>query len=211
MRRIVLSTCLVGAAGTLLWFFPLFHVVSMEARSASREQATPSAAEFAAKFWDTALAAALPDAADAARLLAALRENPELAREQFGRSVGLSRRYYFFVRGVGRIVSIDRTTVGVVLQNDGTDADVLLVRGLVFGNAVRDATGLLNPSDYRNSQHFNDISSELNHLVEARVLPTLNERAKVGSTIHFVGCAEVERRADGPVQLKTVPLEVRFD
>jgi predicted lipoprotein len=211
MRRIVLSVCLVGAAGAVLWFLPLFRIVSIETRSANRDQAGESAAEFAARFWDAQLAAALPTALDAATVLAALRENAEQAREQFGRSVGLSRSYYYFVRGVGRIVSVDRTAVGVALDDDGAEADVLLLRGLVFGNAVRDATGLLNPSDYKNSQYFNDISSELNRIVEARVLPALDEQAEVGLTIRFVGCAEIGSRADGAVQLKTIPLEIQFE
>jgi predicted lipoprotein len=211
MRRIVLSVCLVGAAGAVLWFLPLFRIVSIETRSANRDQAGESAAEFAARFWDAQLAAALPTALDAATVLAALRENAEQAREQFGRSVGLSRSYYYFVRGVGRIVSVDRTAVGVALDDDGAEADVLLLRGLVFGNAVRDATGLLNPSDYKNSQYFNDISSELNRIVEARVLPALDEQAEVGLTIRFVGCAEIGSRADGAVQLKTTPLEIQFE
>jgi predicted lipoprotein len=211
MRRIVLTLSLLVAAGIVGWFWPLFHVVSLEARSADRKPAQFHAAEFAAKFWDSSLAAALPGAADAAKLLAALRENPQQAREEFGLSVGLSRKYYFFVRGAGTIVAVNDKEVGVALQDDGRQADVLFVRGLVFGNAARDATGLLNPSDFPNSQHFNDISTALNRLVEARVLPALNKRAEVGRPIQFVGCAEAEIQAGGQVQLKCIPLEVRFD
>ena len=194
-----------------MWLFPLFHVVSLEARSATQAEAAFNAAEFAAKFWDTTLAAALPNAADAAKLLAALRENPEQARDEFGRSVGLSRTYYFFVRGSGTIVTVDDKLLGVSLDENGTAADVLLVRGLVFGNAVRDATGLLNPSDFRNSQHFNDVARELNRLVESRVLPALTEEAAIGRAIQFVGCAEAASRAGEPLNLTTVPIEVRFD
>jgi predicted lipoprotein len=194
----------------LFWFFPLLHVVSLDEWSAKRGEAAESAAEFAAKFWANQLAAARPEAIDAAGLLKALRENPELASEEFGRSVGLSRKYYFFVRGAGRIVSVERSGVGIALDEDGSEADLLLVRGLVFGNAVRDAAGLLNPSDFKNSQYFNDISNELNHLVEAEVLPALDQ-AEVDRAIRFVGCAEVQNRAGQPLQLKVVPIEILFD
>jgi predicted lipoprotein len=209
MKRFLPVAGVFVAAGAVCWLVPPFHLISLDEASANQGPVAESAAEFVEKFWETELAAALANAADAANVLASLRDDVRRAEEQYGRSVGLSRKYYFFVRGEGRVVSVDRTAVGVALTDDGEAADVLLQRGHVFGNAVRDATGLLNPSDYTNSQQFNDVSSELNRIVEARVLPALFEQSEIGRTVRFVGCAEAETRA-GAVQLKTIPLEVEF-
>ena len=79
--------------------------------------------------------------------------------------------------------------------------------GLVFGNALRDGTGLLNVNDYPNSQDFNAISEALNHIVETRVLPKLREQAKVGATISFAGCAEVDDESSDLKPLKVIPIQ----
>ena len=87
-----------------------------------------------------------------------------------------------------------------------TNTEVSLQTGLLFGNAIRDGTGLLNVSDYPNSQDFNAISEALNRLVETRVQPKLREAAKVGAMIRFVGCAEVGDESTDLKPLKVVPV-----
>ena len=77
---------------------------------------------------------------------------------------------------------------------------------MLFGNAIRDGTGLLNVNDYPNSQDFNAISEALNHFVETRVQPQLREIAKVGATIRFVGCAEVNDESTDLKPLRVVPV-----
>jgi predicted lipoprotein len=46
-------------------------------------------------------------------------------------------------------------------------------------------------SDFHNSQDFNDISSAINQLIEARILPRLRDQAEVGKQVQFTGCVEV--------------------
>ena len=89
-----------------------------------------------------------------------------------------------------------------------TAPEVVLPVGLLFGNAVRDGTGLLNVNDYPNSQDFNDISQALNRIIETRVLPSLRERAKVGATVRFVGCTEIADESGDLRPLRVVPIQV---
>jgi predicted lipoprotein len=86
----------------------------------------------------------------------------------------------------------------------------LLLTGLIFGNSVRDATGLLDVSKFPNSQQFNAISSELNALVESRVIPGVRSNAAPGHVLRFVGCAEIADEVSDVVPLKVVPLKVVF-
>ncbi len=153
---------------------------------------------------------ALADAENVGLVLAAFHDSPEQARTQFGRSVGIGRSTLFFVRGSGTIAAIDNKQIVVALTDDASGPHVALVTGLLFGNTVRDATGLLHGDDFPNSQQFNEISAELNRTIETTVLPPLKERAKVGDAIEFVGCGEVTEVPRDIAPLKLVPLEVRF-
>lgn len=210
MKRPIALILLLLVVGALLWWLPLFHVVSLDKRRAEKEQAAFSAAEYAKDFWTRKLPPALENANDAATVLAAARQDPEAAREQYGRSVGLGRTSLYFLRGSGTIVSVDKDAVGVALERTEGAPDLVLQTGLLFGNAVRDSTGLISPSDFPNSQNYNDLSNELNRIVETLVLPPLKEQAMVGRQLQFVGGAEVLNDSDWQ-PLKLIPLEVHVD
>jgi predicted lipoprotein len=209
MNRIAAIFGALLAVAVLTWFFPLFHVVSRESLRAEKEQGRFRAADFVREFWAAQLTPALPEAADVLSVLAVYRENPDQARTQFGRSVGIGRSTLYFVRGSGKIASINDKQIVVALTDDASGPHVALQTGLLFGNTVRDATGLLNGDDFPNSQQFNEISTELNRTIETTVLPPLKKAAKVGAEVEFVGCAEVTNMARDFAPLKIVPLEVK--
>jgi predicted lipoprotein len=107
-------------------------------------------------------------------------------------------------------VSIEPQGIGLSLGN-ANEAEIVLETGLLFGNAVRDATGLTTASNFPNSQAFNDVSTELNHLVETQVIPSLKQQAQIGRRVQFVGSGEVRADATELMPLKLVPLEVHFE
>jgi predicted lipoprotein len=210
IRRFILSIAAVAGVALVSWAFPPFRIVRLDQARGSKEQANFNAAEFAEKFWDEQLKPALPGAADARSVLGAIDENFQAAREKYGRTVGISNSYYVFVQGTGRVVNVDSRGVSLAIREGSDGPDVVLPTGMVFGNTVRDATGLLDMDRFPNSQHFNDLSTELNRIVETRVLPRLRDRAEVGRKVRFVGCAEVSRGAARRKPLKVVPVSVEM-
>jgi predicted lipoprotein len=193
------------------WTFPLFHVRSLKDVRESQADAQFNAADFVGRFWVERLLPVTEQAVDVAKVLEAINAAPGTVREQFGRTVGVSSAYFLFVRGVGRVVSVSEDDIGLAVNTEGDTADVSVPLGLVFGNAVRDGTGLLDSSSYPNAQEFNDISAELNSIVETNVLPQLQQVAKVGSRVRFVGCVEVGDEEMDLKPLKLVPIVVNAD
>jgi predicted lipoprotein len=189
------------------WLFPLFHVVPLKTADAEKAAATFNATQFAETFWTNQLPAAASKAVKAEALLPAIQADPAAAKKNFAHSVGLSEGYFYFVSGRGRVLAATDDEISLAVTEGGTNAEVTLQAGLVFGNALRDGTGLLNASDYPNSQDFNDISAALNHIVETRVLPKLHEQAKAGVTISFTGCAEVDDESADLKPLKVIPIQ----
>jgi predicted lipoprotein len=211
MKRTWIICCCLLFLGGLLWCFPLFHVVRLEQIHASQQESAFDAAAFAKSFWSERLTPSLTQAADAATFLADVRANPETARAKFGRKVGVSRTRLVVLRGKGTIVMIDKKGVGVALQGETKEADIVLQTGLLFGNTVRDVTGLLDASNFPDSRQFNDISTELNRIVEASVIPKLKDKAVIGRQIHFVGCGEFSDEGALVKPLTIIPLEVRVE
>jgi predicted lipoprotein len=201
---------LVAAAG-FCWIFPPFHIRSLTQVRVARASLHFSATDFADRFWKEQLLPSLDRAAEAGKVLAAIAGNPQKAQEQFGRSVGISSSYYFFVRGTGRVITVDDAGVGLSLKGESNAVDVLVPLGLVFGNAVRDGTGLLDASAFPNSQEFNDISAGLNHIVETQVMPELQRIAAPGKRVQFAGCVEVADADTDLKPLKLVPVFVKLE
>lgn len=210
MKRPVIILSLLVLFGVFCWLFPLFHIVRHGQTAEATAEAFDAAA-FAETFWNNRLQPALAQAYDAAAVLAALRENPEAARQQFGRTVGMSRNWYVVVQGKGIISSVDAKGVQISLESAPFTPAVQIAIGPLFGNAVRDVTGLASASDFANSQDFNNLSAELNRIVETRVFPELKRQAAVGRSIQFVGCAEIGAQSNKVVPLKIVPLKVRIE
>ena len=186
--------------------FPPFHVVPLARAEKEKAAAEFNPDAFAEKFWNEQLMKSLGNAVAAKVLLPAIQTNAADARKKYSRSVGLSDSYTYFIEGTGRVLSVNDDEILLAVTPGATNAEVSLQVGLLFGNALRDGTGLLNVNDYSNSQDFNAISEALNHIVETRVLPELRQQAKVGAVMHFVGCAEVDDESSDLKPLKVVPI-----
>ena len=207
MNRVVSIAAMFACFASVCWLFPLFHIVPLKTATAEKAAATFNATQFAETFWTSRLPASLDKTVRAEVLLFAIQGDTSAAKKKFSRSVGLSEGYFYFISGSGRVVAVSDDEILLAVTDGSTNAEVSLQTGLLFGNALRDGTGLLNGNDFQNSQDFNDVSAALNHLVETRVLPKLREQAKVGAIISFVGCAEVGDEAADLKPLKVIPIQ----
>jgi predicted lipoprotein len=206
MKRSLSWLIALAALGGLCWLFPLFHLVPLGSAGASGAAAAFQPAPFAERFWTNQLLPGLDQAVKAEVLLPALEVNPAAARKKFSPSPDLGGSYFYFLAGRGQVVAISDDEISLAVVGGATNAQVALVTGLVFGNAVRDGTGLLNVSDFPNSQDFNAVAEALNQLVETRVLPSLREKAKLGATIRFAGCAEIASEPADLQPLRVIPV-----
>lgn len=211
MNRIAARLVAAATIGGICWLFPPVHVVPLKTVAAQTEAAKFNPAYFAANFWTNQLLPALDKAVKADALLPAIETDAAAAKRKFSRHVGLSDSYFYFLRGAGNIVSISDDAIVIATTSNSTNAEIALQTGLIFGDAIRDGTGLLNASDYPNSQDFNDISAALNHMAEVNVLPELRKQAKTGARISFVGCAEVDDESTDLKPLKVIPIQTKSE
>jgi predicted lipoprotein len=207
--RVVRWFIVMAVIAGICWLFPLFHVVPLKAATAEKAAGAFNPTQFAENYWTNQLLPALDQAIKTDVLLPAIQSDPAAARKKFSRHIGLSDTYFYFVSGVGRVVAVSDDEIALAVTAGSTNAEVSLQAGLIFGDAVRDGTGLLNESAYANSQDFNDISAALNHIVETRVLPELRQQAKVGAKISFAGCAEVDDETMDLKPLKVIPIQTK--
>jgi len=208
-RRHWIIVASVAAATAVLWYFlPLFHIVPLD-QAGQRAAGKPlDPVALVDRFWTERLASGAARGVDALELVAAMQQDRNLARRTHGRSVGVGGAYYYLVAGAGRVTSVDKDSVRLSLRDGQPKVEVALETGNIFGNAVRDGTGLWNVNDFPNSQDFNALSSEINHRIEQQVLPALRQKAAVGALVRFVGCAEIMDEDTDLHPLRIVPFIV---
>lgn len=193
----------------LIYLVPLFHIVPLEAARRQFAAADFDAAEFVDTFWQGPLLDSTRHAVDAAELLDALKRDFDGTTNRFGHRLGLSGNTSFLVSGQGRIVAVDSTAIAIALHDDG-QAELTIETGPMFGNAIRDGSGLLDVSDFANAQDFNALSAEINRRVEEQVLPLLEAGAAIGKTVRFAGGVEIADSAGAPSALVLVPVVIEF-
>ena len=219
-RRWMIGTTIAIGTAVLLYFLPLFHVVPLSAKNAASSgdssqlgtaaigQAPQSIFEskaFVNEFWRQRLLPGSSDAVDASNLIDAIARDPREARKTYGRSVSVGSVYYYFIKGMGRVVSVEKNSIGLAILDGQSRIQVSLEAGPIFGNAVRDGTGLLDLNNFANSQDFNAVSSEINRRIESDVQPMLRKFATMDAKILFVGCVEVTDESIDLQPLRVVP------
>lgn len=194
----------------LMYFVPPFHLVSLQDAQKKLAEADFNPSVFVDEYWHKLLVIADEKAVDINDLVAALQVGTEVAAQRYGHTLGLGSSINYFVRGTGKVASRGDTTLALELEGS-PGLQLLIEVGPVFSNAVRDGSGLLNVSDFANTQDFNAISSEINRRVEAQVFPVVEKILTADSSaedvVHFVGGIEMTDEVT-PQSLSLVPVLV---
>ncbi len=206
-RLPIRASVLLGIGLILYFFLPLFRIVPLKE---AREQSAAAAfdpANFAAEFWNDQLQKGAAEAIDVAELLSIFNQDRNAATERYGHRLGLSSNASYFVSGSGRIIRVEKRLIEVAIEGGGV---VGIKTGPVFGNAIRDGSGLLDVSDFPNSRDFNAVSAQINRLVEETVFPGLQAKAAIGVTLRFVGGVDVADAETEISRLNLVPVVIEF-
>jgi predicted lipoprotein len=190
------------------YVFPPFHIRALQPAGVP-VAAAPGAIDvprFAEKFWNEKLVSPAAQGVEVHSLITALNESPAHAAEKYGHRAGIGGKAFFLVLGEGRVTSVDRR--GVWLSVQGKSAPrLVLITGPVFGNALRDVTGLLDIKDF-SSFDFNALGAELNRLAETHAQPALRSAGQPGATLSFVAAGELDDASGAQPVLKLVPISV---
>jgi predicted lipoprotein len=114
-----------------------------------------------------------------------------------GRTLGESRVHAYLLGGRGRIMAVEKEGLLMSALADDANPEILLCTGAyIAGNAVRDASGLVDVSAFSDTMKFNRISAEINRIVVQEVIaPFLGRAPQVGMSVRFLGAAEVAEDA----------------
>ena len=169
-----------------------------------------NAKQYAQTFWKEKLTPELSKAIELNNLISLLKTNPNEIFDKHSHALGIGNIRFFLVRGEGEITSVNENDITVLVKLDTAQMPAKLITEYVFGNAVRDASGLLDINEFTNMNDFNTISEELNNIVRTKVLPPVKANAKKGMKIQWVGAIELNREHLNLDDIEVIPIEIKI-
>ena len=156
-----------------------------------------NASEYARDFWDNRLSTVLDQAIDAGELINLFNTNMPEAIRKYGKAPGVSRVYAYLIKGRGRIINVGDDFIDVSLSEPWNNPDIRINTGYYIpGNALRDASGLVDVSKFTDTMKFNEISNEINKIVVKEVITSFtDENPEKGQNLIFIGATQVSQDA----------------
>ncbi len=205
--RVKIKYILITTAAVLLLYNSVYfeHLEKVKERAKRREF---DPVEYARDFWDNRLPVKLPEAVEADVLLGLFHSDMKRAVRRYSRTLGVSSTHAYLIKGFGRVLSVEEEAVILELLNS-SGYRVKITTDLIFGNAIRDASGLVNVNDFSNTMIFNTISGEINKIVNREVIPPFRKAVRKGKIVKFYAASEVNEASEDLNPLETVPVELQ--
>ncbi|UCG49317.1 MAG: DUF2291 family protein [Phycisphaerales bacterium] len=195
MKKVLKYIVAVAIVAFLLYSGVYFE--DLEKVRQLRQQKAFDPVRYARHFWDNKLIGVLDRAVDVEELIELFNTNMAEAVKRYGKAPGVSRVYAYLLTGEGKIVAAGEDGLQVSVCEPQDNPDLFLATGFYIpGNAVRDASGLVDVSEFSDTMKFNEISGEINKIVVKEVIkPFMDEGPGVGMTVKFYGATQVAQDA----------------
>jgi len=196
-------------AGIVITGFMLYHSVyfqPLNERLTEIEEKTFDAKAFAEDLWKSSLFKTFDTALVLNDLLENLKSDPQQTFDLHARAIGIGNIGYFKVKGEGVVYKVNENNI--ILSYEGLKVEI--ETEFIFGNAVRDASGLIRIEDFTRTSDINAISEEINKLIRERLIPPFRKEVKKGNKVRFTGAIELNRAYPDIRLPEVIPLTLQI-
>ena len=168
------------------------------------------AAAFSKKLWEEKLPAKLGRAVELATFIKTAQSNPAEAFSKYTNALGIGNYRYALIKTEGVITNINEDDITLQVKLGDSLITVKLATEFIYGNAIRDASGLVDVKDFPNTMDLNNISEELNKMVRKTVLPPFKMAVKKGDKISVIGAIEIHKEHIKWNELEIIPVQLQI-
>lgn len=138
-------------------------------------------------------------------LVSQIKSNQENTFKTYGNRLGIGSSAFFMVETKGKVASIED---GKIKINTAENGIISIDTKYIFGNAIRDASGLVKLTDFKTNAEFNKVSEALNTLIREKALPSTIQKLKVGDDISVSGALKLSKKEN--LELKVLPVKIEI-
>ena len=199
---------ILGTLAILLVLFFSLDIRKLDEYKLENDQTTFDAVTYTNEVWSNKIPVVSGKAPEITALITLLESDRERAFTESGKKLGISKTWYFMTRGKGSIDSVGNESVRIKLSDE---RHIQLAPAFIFGNAVREGSGVVSIDDFINMTDFNNVSVALNKKVKDEIIPVLKKNGVPGKQLEFAGAFEVNEESVDLKDITVIPVSVKFD
>ena len=165
---------------------------------------------FSKKLWDEKLPAKLSNAVELTTFIQLVQGNAEDAFSKYSNVLGIGNYRYALIKTEGVVADINEDDIFLQVKLEDSLMMTKLATEFIYGNAIRDASGLVDVKDFPNTTDLNNISEELNKMVRKLVLPPFKAAVKKGNRIIVIGAIEIKKQDIKWNELEIIPVQLQI-
>ena len=165
---------------------------------------------FSRKLWEEKLPGKLDSAIQLCTLDSLLAANPPKAFADYSNATALGNYRYFLVNTSGIVTAIGEDDLSIAIPCHDTTLNITLATEFIYGNAIRDASKLVDIRDFTGISDLNNISAALNDIVRKEVLPSFKAAIKKGSRIQLAGAIQINREHIKVAAAELIPVRIKI-
>jgi predicted lipoprotein len=168
------------------------------------------AVTFTKKLWEEKLPAKSDSAISLPELILAIENNKEKAFSEQMHSLAIGNYRYALVKVTGDVMAINENDITVAMKQKDSLLSLNLATEFIYGNAIRDASGLVAVEDFPNTMELNSISEALNKTVREFVLPQFKASVKKGDKLNIIAAVELNKEHIKWQGLELIPVKIQI-
>lgn len=168
------------------------------------------AVAYTKKLWEERLPAKLDSAVSLITLIGTIETNPSAAFSKYSNAIAIGNYRYSLVKAIGTVAIVNEDDIILQVSHADSLMKIKMATEFVYGNAIRDASGLLDIKDFSNTTDLNNISEELNKTVRTAVLPSFKKQVKAGDKIEVTGAIEINKEYIRLNELELLPVRIKI-
>ena len=168
------------------------------------------AVTFSKKLWEEKLPAKLDSAIELTEFIKAVQLNPSDAFSKHSNALGIGNYRYVLIKTDAVVTELDDDDNTLQINSGDSLMIVKLATEFIYGNAIRDASALVDVKDFPNTMDLNNISEELNRTVRKTVLPSFKEKVKKGDRINVTWAIEIYKEHLRWTGLEIIPIRLQI-
>ena len=207
MTKAVKYGILIAVAGLLGFQSVYFRKLSAVQKEKQQSFDAPA---FAKKLWEEQLPPKMDSAVLLSDFMKAVAVNQQEAFAKNTHALGIGNYRYALIRAEGQVTAVNEDDVLLQIASGDSLLKATVATEYIYGNAIRDASGLVDIKNFPNTSELNSISEELNKTVRTTLLPAFRKQAKTGDKVEVVAAVEFNQEHVKWNQLELLPVRLQI-
>jgi predicted lipoprotein len=168
------------------------------------------AVAYTQQLWKNRMQGKLDSAVELSTLIKEVEANQQTALDKYGNALGIGNYRYVLVKAMVNVTEIKADELQVQYQFENKQIDAVLATEYIYGNAVRDASGLVTVKDFSNTDDLNGISEAMNDKIRKEVLPSFKKAIQKGQKVKLVAAIELNKAFVKWKGLELIPIQLEI-